>query len=68
MKRTNNVTKARCDGREIADKPDDTPTVDRNTMNLAEMTGICTVCWATVRIYQNESGVWVPHVWLPPLS
>jgi hypothetical protein len=62
MKRTRNVTKAPCYGSGIAAKPDGTPTVDPNTINLTEMTGICTVCRARVRIYQNESGVWVPSL------
>jgi len=60
MKRTRNATKPPCYGSGIAAKPDGTPTVDPNTMNLTEMTGICTVCRAKVRIYQNASNVWVP--------
>jgi hypothetical protein len=60
MKRTRNATKPPCNGRGIAAKPDGTPTVDPNTINRTEMMGICTVCGARVRIYQNESSVWVP--------
>jgi hypothetical protein len=67
MKRTRNVRKPPCNGGGIA-VYNGIPTVDPNTINLIEMTGKCTVCHAKVRIYQNESGVWVPHVLLPPLS
>jgi hypothetical protein len=60
MKRTTKATKPPSNGKGIAAKPDGTRTVDPNTINLTEMTGICTVCSARVRIYQNESNVWVP--------
>jgi hypothetical protein len=67
MKRMRNPTKPPCGGRGIA-IINGIPTVDPNTMNLTDKTGICTVCRERVRIYQNGSGVWVPHILLPPLS
>jgi len=60
MKRMRNAAKSPCYGSRIAAKPDGIPTVDPNTIDRIEMAGTCTVCWARVGIYQNESDVWVP--------
>jgi len=60
MKLTRSLTKPPCRGSGIA-VYNGIPTVDPNTVNLTEMTGKCTVCHAKVKIYQNKSGVRVPH-------